>query len=50
MSVNTLAARLQFLGGNDQNERIKKQKLRSFQSALKNSYQTHKIKTPIKTV
>jgi hypothetical protein len=30
MSVNTLASRLQFLGG-DQNERIKTQKLRSLQ-------------------
>lgn len=30
MSVNTLASRLQFLGGN-QNERIKMQKLRSLQ-------------------
>ena len=30
MSVNTLASRLQFLGGS-QNERIKMQKLRSLQ-------------------
>ena len=46
MSVNTLASRLQFLGG-DQNERIKTQKLRSLQWALKNDYHTRMIKTPL---
>lgn len=44
MSVKTLAARVQYLGGN-QLERIDKQKLRSFQAALKNNYQTRYIKT-----
>ena len=46
MSVNSLASRLQYLGGN-QLERINKQKLNSLRSALKNSYQTHMIKTPL---
>ena len=49
MSVNTLAARLQYQGG-DQIGRINKQKLASLRAALKNSYQTHMIKTPLKTV
>lgn len=44
MSVKTLAARIQYLGGN-QLDRIDKQKLRSLQSALKNGYQTRYIKT-----
>lgn len=44
MSVKTLAARMQYLGGN-QLDRINKQKLRSFQAALKNDYQTRYIKT-----
>lgn len=44
MSFSTLAARLQYNGGN-QLERIKKNKLRSFKSALKNSYNTRMIKT-----
>ena len=44
MSVKTLAARMQYLGGNQLN-RIDKQKLRSFQNALKNGYQTRYIKT-----
>ena len=48
MSINTLASRIQFLGG-DQNERIKKQKLRSLQWALKNDYHTRMIKTPLHT-
>lgn len=46
MSINTLASRIQFLGG-DQNDRIKKQKLRSLQWALKNDYHTRMIKTPL---
>lgn len=46
MSVNTLASRLQFLGG-DQIARMNRQKLASLRSALKNSYQTHMIKTPL---
>ena len=44
MSIKTLAARTQYLGGN-QLDRINKQKLRSFQTALKNNYQTRYIKT-----
>lgn len=44
MSVKTLAARIQYLGG-DQLNRIDKQKLRSLQAVLKNSYQTRYIKT-----
>ena len=44
MSIKTLAARTQYLGGN-QLDRINKQKLRSFQAALKNDYQTRYIKT-----
>lgn len=46
MSVNTLASRIQFLGG-DQNARIKKQKLESLRWALKNDYHTRMIKTPL---
>ena len=49
MSINTLAARIQYLGG-DQNNRIKTQKLRSLQWALKNDYHTRKIKTPYHAV
>lgn len=45
MSVKTLAARLQYDGG-DQLSRINKQKLRSLRSALKNDYQSRTIKTP----
>lgn len=44
MSIKTLAARTQYLGGN-QLDRINKQKLRSLQAALKNDYQTRYIKT-----
>lgn len=44
MSIKTLAARTQYLGGS-QLDRINKQKLRSFQAALKNNYQTRYIKT-----
>ena len=44
MSIKTLAARTQYLGGN-QLDCINKQKLRSFQAALKNNYQTRYIKT-----
>lgn len=42
---NSLAARLQYDGG-DQLGRIKKNKLRSFQAALKNDYNARRIKTP----
>lgn len=49
MSLDTLAARMQFLGGK-QNDRIKKQKLESLRWALKNDYQTRMIKTPLKAV
>lgn len=49
MSVKTLAARLQYLGG-DQLSRINQNKLNSFRWALRNSYQTHMIKTPLKGV
>ena len=45
MSLKTLAARTEYLGGNQLN-RIKKQKLESFRWALKNDYQTRMIKTP----
>lgn len=45
MSIDTLASRINFLGGN-QNDRIKMQKLRSLQWALRNDYQARKIKTP----
>ena len=48
MSVNTLAARIEYLGGK-QNDRIKTQKLRSLQCALKNDYHARKIKTPLHT-
>lgn len=44
MSIKTLAARLQYQGG-DQLGRINQQKLNSLRAALKNSYQTHMIKT-----
>lgn len=47
MSISTLAARLEYAGG-DQLSRINKQKLRSFQAALKNSYNSHTVKTPNK--
>ena len=43
MSMKTLAARMQYLG-EDQLSRIKKQKLRTFQMATKNSYSTRMIK------
>ncbi|HAU86060.1 MAG TPA: hypothetical protein DCW90_11360, partial [Lachnospiraceae bacterium] len=43
MSMKTLASRLQYLGG-DQLSRIDKQKLRTFQTALKNGYNTRYIK------
>ena len=45
MSFKTLAARLTYDGGN-QLGRIKKNKLRSFQAALKNDYNSRTIKTP----
>ena len=43
MSMKTLAARMEYLGGSQLN-RINKQKLRSFQMATKNSYSTRYIK------
>ena len=48
MSIKTLAARVQYAGG-DQIGRMNKQKLRSLQWALKNDYNTRMIKTPNKT-
>lgn len=42
--TNSLAARLQYAGG-DQLGRIKRNKLRSFKAALKNSYNAKRIKT-----
>jgi len=45
MSMKTLSARLEYNGG-DKLGRINKQKLRSFQAALKDDYQTRMIKTP----
>ena len=48
MSMKTLAARIQYQGGN-QLERIKQQKKKSFQQALTNDYNTRFIKTPLKT-
>lgn len=44
--MNTMMARIQYAGG-DQLGRINKQKLRSFQWALKNNYQTRYIKTEL---
>lgn len=49
MSMKTLAARIQYSGGN-QLERLKKQKLFSLQAALRNDYNTRMIKTPYKSV
>ena len=49
MSFSTMAARINYLGG-DSLGRTKKNKLWSFQRALKDSYQTRKIKTPNKSV
>lgn len=49
MSFATMAARLQYLGG-DNLGRIKKNKLWSFKQALKNSYQTRMVKTPNKSI
>jgi hypothetical protein len=45
MSRNTLAARIQALGGNSL-DRINKQKLASLKAALKNDYNSRMIKTP----
>ena len=47
MSIKTLAARVQYAGG-DQIGRMNKQKLKSLQWALKNDYNTRMIKTPNK--
>ena len=46
MSMKTLAARLQYNGG-DRLGRINKQKLRSLQAALRDDYQSRMIKTPL---
>lgn len=46
MSIKTLAARMEYLGGN-QIGRINQQKLRSLKWALKNSYNSRMIKTPL---
>lgn len=46
MSMKTLAARIEYLGGN-QLSRINKQKLESLRWALKNSYNSRMIKTPL---
>ncbi len=48
MSVKTLAARLQYNGG-DQLGRMKMNKLRSFRMALKNNYNSRTIVVPNKT-
>lgn len=45
MSINTLSARLQYYGGG-QLDRLVQNKLKSFKSALKNSYNSRLIKTP----
>ena len=45
MSMKTLAARIQYLGG-DQLSRINVQKRRSLHYALKNDYNSRMIKTP----
>lgn len=47
--MRTLAARIEYEGG-DQLGRIKKNKLRSFEASLKNSYNARQIKTPDKGV
>lgn len=49
MSIHSLAARLQYDGGN-QLSRINKQKLRSLQAALKNDQNSRMIKTPYHAV
>lgn len=46
MSIETLAARVQYLGGNNLG-RLKRQKLNSLRAALKNSYNSRLIKTPL---
>lgn len=46
MSISTLAARLEYLGG-DMLGRIKQQKLNGLRAALKNDYNSRMIKTPI---
>ncbi len=48
MSIKTLAARVQYAGG-DQIGRMNKQKLKSLQWALKNDYNSRMIKTPNKS-
>lgn len=45
MSIKTLSARLQYNGG-DQLGRIRKQKLRSLETALRNDYNSRTVKTP----
>ena len=46
MSLETLKTRIDYMGGNSIN-RIKKQKLKSFQSALTNDYNSRPILTPL---
>jgi len=46
MSVKTLAARLEYMGG-DMLGRIKQQKLNGLRAALTNDYNSRMIKTPI---
>lgn len=50
MSMRSLANRLQYNGGVQSLDRIKQQKLRSLQSALKNDYNSRLIKTPLHEV
>ena len=47
MSLSTLAARIQYLGGS-QLDRIKTQKLRSLRMALRNDYNSYVIDTPLR--
>lgn len=46
MSIKTLAARIQYMGG-DRIGRINQQKLKSLQAALQNDYNSRMIKTPL---
>lgn len=48
VSLTTLAARLQYQGGNALG-RINQQKLNSLRAALKNDYNSRLIKTPLHT-
>lgn len=49
MSMKSLAARLDYNGGFDSVDRMRLNKYRSFKAALKDSYQTRYIKTPLHT-